>query len=118
MGLKSFLKQGLPATVAQSVEYPLWGTVGHGFDPRPQHTKVVKMVLATPRWHSNLRGRAGLIDPVSGLGMVSCDWVWYHVRCLGHDTSVRQHIKLNIELPVAFRRCHEKLLKATLNQNN
>ena len=31
----------------------------------------------------------GLVDPVSGL----CDWVWYHVKCLGHDTSVRQHYK-------------------------
>ena len=22
-----------------------------------------------------------------------CDWVLYHVKCLGHDTSVRQHCK-------------------------
>ena len=21
------------------------------------------------------------------------DWVWNHVKCLGHDTSVRQHYK-------------------------
>ena len=28
------------------VECPLQGTVGHGFDPGRQHTKVVKMVLA------------------------------------------------------------------------
>ena len=26
----------------------------------------------------------GVVDPVSG-----CDGVWYHIKCLGHDTSVR-----------------------------
>ena len=25
--------------------------------------------------------------------MSGCDWVWYHVNCLGHDTSVRQYYK-------------------------
>ena len=30
-----------------------------------------------------------LVDPVSG----QCDWVWYHVKCLGHETSVKQHYK-------------------------
>ena len=38
----------LPATVAQSVECPLRGTAGQGFDPEPQHFKVVKIVLAAP----------------------------------------------------------------------
>ena len=30
-----------------------------------------------------------LVDSVSE----QCDWVLYHVKCLGHDTSVRQHYK-------------------------
>ena len=34
-----------PAPVAQLLECLLRGTGGHGFDPGPQHTKVVKMVL-------------------------------------------------------------------------
>ena len=42
-----------PAPIAQLVECPLRGTGGHGFDPGPRHTKVVKMA-----WHSDLRGRA------------------------------------------------------------
>ena len=32
----------LPAPVAQVVKCPLRGTGGHGFDPGPRHTKVVK----------------------------------------------------------------------------
>ena len=40
-------------------------------------------------WHSDLRVELGLVDPVSGY----CDYVWYHVKCLGHETSVRQHYK-------------------------
>ena len=38
-----------PVPVAQSVERPLRGSGGHGFDPVPLHTKGVKMVLAGPR---------------------------------------------------------------------
>ena len=38
-----------PAPVAQSVECPLPGTGGHGFDPGPRQTKSFKMVLASPR---------------------------------------------------------------------
>ena len=34
---------------AQLVECLIWGTGGHGFDPGPGHTKVIKMVLAAPR---------------------------------------------------------------------
>ena len=32
----------VPAPIAQLVECPLRGTGGHGFDPGPRHTKVVK----------------------------------------------------------------------------
>ena len=32
----------MPAPVDQSIECPLRGTGGHGFDPGPRHTKVVK----------------------------------------------------------------------------
>ena len=39
----------VPAPIAQLVECLLMGTGGHGFDPGPRHTKVVKMVLAAPR---------------------------------------------------------------------
>ena len=31
--------------------------------------------------------------------------MWYHVKCLGHDTSMRQHYKS--ELPVATRHRHD-----------
>ena len=45
----------------------------------------------------------------------------YNIRCLGHDTSTRQHYKVNVKLTSTFRQCHdmtEKLLKVTLNPNN
>ena len=79
-----------PALVAQQVEWPLWGMGGHEFDPGPWHTRVVKNTtscssLGTQTYSVEL----GLVDPVSGL----CDWVWYHVKCLGHDTLLRQHDK-------------------------
>ena len=48
----------LPAPVAHLVECPLLGTGSHGFDPGPQHTKVVKMVLAAHRLALRLRSRA------------------------------------------------------------
>ena len=56
-----------PAPIAQLVECPLRGTVGHGFDPGPRHTKVVKngsscFSLGTPTYGVEL----GLVDPVSG----------------------------------------------------
>ena len=38
------------------------GTGGHGFDPGPRHTNVVKMVLLLA-WHSDLRGRARTGQP-------------------------------------------------------
>ena len=78
------------APIAPLVERLLQGMGGHGFDPGPRHTKVVKngtswSSLGTQTYWVEL----GLVDLVSGL----CDWVWYHVKCLGHDTSVRQHYK-------------------------
>ena len=54
------------------------------FDPGPRYTKVVKWYsLGTQTSGVEL----GLIDPISG----SCDWMWYHVKCLGHDTSLGQY---------------------------
>ena len=60
------------------------------FNPGPRHTKVSKngtsfSSLGTQTYEVEL----GLVDSVSG----KCDWVWYHVKCLGHDTSVRQLYK-------------------------
>ena len=40
--LTSFLLHRQPAPTAQLVECPLRGTGGHGFDPGPRHTKVIK----------------------------------------------------------------------------
>ena len=56
------------APVAQLVECPRWGTGGHGFDPGPRHTKIVKMVLAAFRLTGTQTYgvELGLIDPVSG----------------------------------------------------
>ena len=45
----NYLDLDLPAPIAQLVECPLRGTGGHGFDPGPRHTIVVKIVLAAPR---------------------------------------------------------------------
>ena len=36
------LPHKLPALVAQSLECPLQGTGGHGFDPGPRHAGVIK----------------------------------------------------------------------------
>ena len=63
---------------------------GHGFDPRLWHTKVVKNDTSCSSLGTQTYGvELGLDDTVLGL----CDWVWYHIKCLGHDTSVRQHYK-------------------------
>ena len=79
-----------PAPIAQLAECPLRATGGHGFDPRPRHTKVIKNGTSCSSLVTQTYGvELGLVDPVSGL----CDWVWYHVKCLGHDTSMRQHYK-------------------------
>ena len=55
-----------PAPIAQLVECPLRGTGGHGFDPGPRHTKVVKMVLVAHRLALRYGVELGLVDPVSG----------------------------------------------------
>ena len=47
--------------------------------------------------------------------------MWYHVKSLGHDTSVTQHNKVSFDLPVATihrRDMTENLLKAMLNRTN
>ena len=78
-----------PAPVAQSVECPLRGTRGYGFDPGrdiPKSLKLYELLLA---WHSDVqaRARAGRLSiRIMWLGVVSC-------QCLGHDTSLRQHYK-------------------------
>ena len=107
----------LPAPVAQVVECPLRGTGGHGFDPGPRHTKLFKNSTSCSSLGTQTYGiELGLVDPVSGY----CDWVWYHVKCLEHDTSVRQHFKSEhwAPRPVVTRHRRdmtENLLKATLN---
>ena len=56
-----------PAPVAQLVECPLRGTGGHGFDPGPRHTKVVKNGTSyTSLSTQTYRVELGPVDPVSG----------------------------------------------------
>ena len=57
----------IPAPVALLVECPHQGMGGHGYDPGPPHTKVVKngtscSLLGTQTYGIEL----GLVDPVSG----------------------------------------------------
>ena len=57
----------LPAPIAQLVECPLRGTGGHGFDPGPRHTKVVKNGTSCSSLGTQTYGvELGLVDPVSG----------------------------------------------------
>ena len=57
----------LPAPVAQVLECPLWGTGGHGFDPGPRHTKLVKNSTSCSSLGTQTYGvELGLVDPVSG----------------------------------------------------
>ena len=57
----------IPAPVAQVVECPLRGTGGHGFDPGPRHTKVVKNGTSCSSLGTQTYGvELGLVDPVSG----------------------------------------------------
>ena len=57
----------LPAAVAQLVECPLWRTGGHGFDPWPGLTKVVKNGNSCSSLGTQTYGvELGLVDPVSG----------------------------------------------------
>ena len=56
-----------PAPIAQLVECPLRGTGGHGFDPGPRHTKVVKNGTSCFSLGTQIYGvELGLVDPVSG----------------------------------------------------
>ena len=57
----------IPAPIAQLIECPLRGTVGHGFDPGPRHTKVVKNgTSCSPLGTQTYGVELGLVDPVSG----------------------------------------------------
>ena len=57
----------VPAPIAQLVESPLRGTGGHGFDPGPRHTKVVKNGTSCSSLDTQTYGvELGLVDPVSG----------------------------------------------------
>ena len=50
-----------------SVECPLRGTGGHGFDPGPRYTKVVKNGTSCSSLGTQTYGvELGLVDPVSG----------------------------------------------------
>ena len=65
MLIVKYLSKIEPAPIAQVVECPLLGTGGHGFDPGPRHTKVVKngtscSLLGTQTYGVEL----GLVDPV------------------------------------------------------
>ena len=56
-----------PAPIAQLVECPLRGTGGHGFDPGPRHTKVVKHGTKCSSLGTQTYGvELGLVDLVSG----------------------------------------------------
>ena len=64
-----------PAPIAQLVECPLRGTGGHGFDPGPRHTKVVKscsslgtQIYGVEDWSTQCQ------DNVTGCGVMSSVW--------------------------------------------
>ena len=54
------------APIAQLVECPPWGTGGHGFDPGPQYTKVIKNTCCSLLGTQINRVDLGLVNPVSG----------------------------------------------------
>ena len=65
--IAQFTLSYLPAPIAQLVECPLRGTGGHGFDPGPRHTKVVKNGTSCSSLGTQIYGEElGLVDPVSG----------------------------------------------------
>ena len=65
--IDSYLHEMWPAPIAQLVECPLRGTGGHGFDPGPRHTKVVKHGTSCSSLGTQTYGvELGLVDPVSG----------------------------------------------------
>ena len=56
----------LPALIAQLVECPLREMGGHGFDPGPRHTKVVKNGTNCSSFGTQTYGvELGLVDPVA-----------------------------------------------------
>ena len=57
---------------------------GHGLDPGPQHTKVIKNGTC----YSSLGTQINGVE----LGLVRIMWLVV-VFCLGHDSSVRRHYK-------------------------
>ena len=68
-----------PAPIAQLVECPLRGTGGHGFDPGPRHTKVVKSGTSCSSLGTQIYGvMLGLVDQcqdnVTGCGIMSSVW--------------------------------------------
>ena len=61
------MQSNIPAPVAQSVECPLRGTGGHGFDLRLRHTKVIKNGTNCSSLSTQTYGvELGLVDPVLG----------------------------------------------------
>ena len=65
--LTSNIACDIPAPIAQLVECPLRGKGGHGFDPGPRHTKVVKNGTSCSSLGTQIYGvELGLVDPVSG----------------------------------------------------
>ena len=57
----------LPVPVAKVVESPLRRTGGHGFDPGPRHTKLVKNSTSCSSLDTQTYGvELGLADLVSG----------------------------------------------------
>ena len=58
----------VPAPVAHVVECPLRGMGGHGFDPGPRDSKVVKNgTSCSSLGTQDLRAELGLVDPVVGI---------------------------------------------------
>ena len=63
----SYTVRFVPTPIAQLVECPLRGMGGHGFDPGPRHTKVVKNGTSCSSLGTQIYGvELGLVDPVSG----------------------------------------------------
>ena len=61
--------KNIPAPVAQSVEYLLWGMGGHEFDTGPRQTKVVKngtMCSCSSLGTQTYGVELGLVNTVSG----------------------------------------------------
>ena len=55
-----------PAPVAQLVECQLQEMGGHGIDPEPRHTKVVKNGTSCSSLGTQTWAELGLVNPVSG----------------------------------------------------